>query len=63
MKESVFMRVDEVAATLGVSKSHAYKIMQQLNDEMARMGYITICGRVSRSYFMKRLCYEEGKEP
>ena len=28
-----FMRVDEVAQELGVSKSYAYKIVQKLNAE------------------------------
>ena len=36
-EEKIFMRVDEVAETLGISKSHAYKIVHQLNKEMAQM--------------------------
>ena len=51
----IFMRVEEVAETLGISKSHAYKIVHQLNKEMAQMGYITVSGRVNRKYFMKKL--------
>lgn len=43
----LFMTADEVAKVLGVSKSHAYKIMHQLNAEMKQMGYITIAGRVN----------------
>lgn len=31
-----FMRVDEVAQELGVSKSYAYKIVQKLNAELKR---------------------------
>lgn len=31
MAEQSFMRVEEVAAELGVSKSYAYKIVQKLN--------------------------------
>ena len=31
MTERNFMRVEEVAEELGVSKSYAYKIVQQLN--------------------------------
>ena len=34
-EEKIFMRVDEVAEALGISKSHAYKIVRQLNEEMA----------------------------
>ena len=62
-EEKIFMRVEEVAETLGIAKSHAYKIVHQLNKEMAQMGYITVSGRINRKYFMKRLCYsEDGRE-
>ena len=59
LNEYNFMRVDEVASELGVSKSYAYKIVQMLNVELKEMGYITISGRVNRKYFMKKLCYGE----
>ena len=57
MAEKAFMHVDEVADELGISKSHAYKIVQQLNAELREMGYVTIAGRVNRKYFFKKLCY------
>lgn len=60
-EEKIFMRVDEVAEALGISKSHAYKIVRQLNEEMAKMGYITVSGRINRKYFMKKLCYNENE--
>ena len=57
MNEKSFMRVEEVAETLDVSKSYAYKIVQKLNAELKAKGYITISGRVSRQYFMEKVCY------
>lgn len=33
MTNRTFMTVEEVAAELGVSKSYAYKIVKQLNEE------------------------------
>ncbi len=57
MNEHNFLRVDEVAKELGVSKSYAYKIVQKLNAELEEKGYLTISGRVSRKYFMEKLCY------
>ena len=60
-EEKIFMRVDEVAEPLGISKSHAYKIVHQLNKVMAQMGYITVSGQVNRKYFMKKLCYSENE--
>ena len=50
-----FMRAEEVARELEVSKSYAYKLIQQLNDELQEKGYITISGRVNRQYFRERL--------
>jgi len=52
-----FMRVDDVAAELGVSKSYAYKIVRKLNTELKNMGYLIVAGRVSKKYFMEKVCY------
>ena len=52
-----FMRVEEVAKTLDISEAYAYKIIRQLNKELKEKGMITIAGRVSRQYFLERLCY------
>lgn len=52
-----FMRVNDVAEALGISTSHAYKIIRRLNAELEQKGIITIAGRVSRKYFLERLCY------
>ena len=57
MNENSFMRVDDVARELGISKSYAYKIVQKLNTERREKGYLTISGRVNRRYFMEKLCY------
>ena len=57
MNENSFMRVNDVAKELGISVSHAYKIMQQLNRELKEKGYMTIAGRVNRKYFMEKFCY------
>ena len=60
MTGGTFLRVDEVAAELGISKSYAYKIVQRLNAELKAMGYLTIAGRVSKKYFLQKICYGEG---
>jgi predicted transcriptional regulator len=61
MEKQPFMKVEEVAEELGVSKSYAYKIVRILNEELKKKGYLTISGRVSREYFMEKVCYN-GKE-
>ena len=53
------MRVEEVAQELGISKSHAYKVIHKLREK----GYLTISGRVNRNFFMEKFCYgKTGKE-
>ena len=58
---NTFMRVDEVAAEMGISKSYAYKIVQRLNAELKGMGYLTVAGRVNKQYFMEKVCYSRKK--
>ena len=57
-----FIRVEEVAKELDVSKPYAYKIIRQLNEELKAKGFITIAGRVNRQYFNERLYGAERKE-
>ena len=63
MNEHSFMRVDDVAQELGVSKSYAYKLIQRLNAELREKGFLTISGRVSRNYFTEKFCYGETERP
>lgn len=59
MENRNFMTVDEVAKELKVSKSYAYKIVKQLNEELSKLGYLTFSGRVNANYFCKKVCYTE----
>lgn len=54
MTNRTFMTVEEVAAELGVSKSYAYKIVKQLNEELQKLGYLTVAGRVNTNYSAKK---------
>lgn len=63
--ENKFIRVDEVAQELSISKPYAYKLIKKLNDELKEKGFITIAGRVNRQYFEERLYgagEKQGKE-
>ncbi len=57
MNEKNFIRAEEVAEILDVSKSYAYKIVQRLNAELKAKAYLTVSGRVSRQYFLEKVCY------
>ena len=48
------MTPDEVAEALRVSRSHAYKLIRRLNAELEERGTLTVPGKVSRGYFMRR---------
>lgn len=58
---NAFMRVGDVAQKLGVSESYAYKVIQKLNKELKDKGYITVAGRVSKQYFLEKICYGESE--
>ena len=57
MASNTFMKVDEVAETLGISKSYAYKIVRKLNAELENKGYLTVSGRVNRKFCLEKFCY------
>lgn len=49
--ENLYYTAQEIAEMLGVSRGHAYKIIKQLNAELADRGYIIIAGKISKKYF------------
>lgn len=51
MTERMFMKADEVAEVLEVSKPYAYKLIRQMNKELRAKGCLVIAGRVDRRYF------------
>lgn len=56
MKNSqIYMRANEVAEELGISVGHAYKIIQTLNEELEKRGYIVLRGRIDRKFFHEKL--------
>jgi len=55
MEEKVFLWVQDVASYMDISIPTAYKVMKQLNDELASMGYIVIAGRVNRKFFESKI--------
>lgn len=55
MEQELFITAMEVKEMLGISKSHAYKIVRDLNKELKAKGCLTIAGKVSRVYLTERL--------
>ena len=58
MARTVFIKAEEVAQELEISKALAYRMIHRWNDELKAKGYTTVTGRVSRQYFE-----EQRKEP
>lgn len=54
------MKCPEVAERLGISRTSAYEVIRELNQELSEKGLITRPGRVSADYFEKR--YFDGKD-
>ena len=61
MDEKIYFTAAEVAQMLGISLSKSYKLLQKLNAELDRKGFMTIKGKVPTAYF-KENWYGAGKE-
>ena len=46
-----YMTVKDVQDVLGISKSKAYGIIRELNEELKGKGYLVVRGKASRAYF------------
>ena len=51
MAGKFLMDATEVMEELGISRAFAYRIMKQMNEELAKKGFLVINGKVSRKYF------------
>ena len=54
MSKELFVRAEEVAGALGISKPYAYILVRELNQELKQKRINTIPGRVSRRYFEEK---------
>lgn len=54
MSKELFVKAEEMAEALGISKPYAYKLMREMNAELKQNGFLTIPGRVSRRYFEEK---------
>lgn len=55
MANSLFIKADEVAELLGVSRAEAYRIIKRLNDQLSSRGFIVVNGRVNRKYLEEQI--------
>jgi Mn-dependent DtxR family transcriptional regulator len=50
----MFVRADDIAEDLDVSRPYAYKLIRELNAELQAKGYMTVAGRVSRQFYEEK---------
>lgn len=55
MQKNLFIKAEEIAKKLGVSKPYAYKLIRKLNEELKNKGFITISGKVNRQFFEEKV--------
>ena len=49
------MSAEDIAEELNCSKSHAYKLIKLMNNELAQKGYITIAGRIPKAFWATKM--------
>ena len=42
MSKELFVRAEEVAGALGISKPYAYKLVREMNEELKQKGLLTM---------------------
>ena len=55
METKKFLNAEDVASYMDISMSMAYRIIRNLNKELAAQGFITVAGRVSRVFFEEKI--------
>lgn len=59
--EKLYLNATEVGKIMDCSESHAYRIIQGLNEELKGRGYIIRAGRIPKRYFYERTGLEPGQ--
>lgn len=54
MSTELFIKASEIAKVMGKSNSYGYKIVRELNKELAQKGYMIVEGQTNRQYFYER---------
>lgn len=60
--EKIFMSAKEVQEFLEVSRTTAYQLINEMNQELIELGYRVQRGKINRQYFLEKYCYPGGKE-
>lgn len=62
MREKFYYTAEEVSQMLGISRAKAYKILQQMNADLEKKGYLIVRGKIPIAYFREKWYGAERKE-
>lgn len=54
MTGNKLLGVDEVAKTIGVSRSYAYRVIRKLNNELQESGHYVVPGKVNEAFLVEK---------
>jgi len=54
MQNRIYLTASEIQDLLGVSRAKAYRIVKDLNEELAAQNYIVVPGRIPKKFFAER---------
>lgn len=59
MKDKCFLNAEDVASFMDVPIPAACKIIRKLDDELKKLGHITVAGKISGARFESKACLSE----
>ena len=54
MDEKIYYSAEDIVKMLGVSIGKAYKILREMNKDLASKGFLTIAGKIPVEYFKEK---------
>lgn len=54
MNEKIYYSAEDIAKMLGVSMGKSYKILREMNKELAGKVFLTIAGKIPVEYFREK---------
>ena len=54
MDEKIYYSAEDIAKMLGVSMGKSYKILREMNKDLASKGVLAIAGKIPVEYFKEK---------
>lgn len=61
MIEKLYYTADEIAKMVGVGRTTSYKMVNQMNAELLKQGFLVVKGKIPKEYFDAK--YYGGSHP